>query len=74
MQRMMTLQELLAWLETHKGSGRWQEVATASGVEYNTIARIARGYMKTPSVVIVERIVAGIRATDKPARKAKAAA
>lgn len=70
---MMTHQELLDWLDKNKGSTRWQEVATASGVTYNTISRIARGYMKTPSIVVVERLVAGIKATEKR-KPSKAAA
>ena len=66
---MMTLTELTAWLRAHKGTGRWDEVANASGVTYNTISRIARGYMKTPSVVLVERLVAGINATEPRAAR-----
>jgi transcriptional regulator with XRE-family HTH domain len=62
---MMTHLELLNWLDANKGTTRWQEVAAASGVTYNTISRIARGYMKAPSIVVVERLVAGIKATEK---------
>ena len=62
---MMTLQQLRDWLESHKATGRWRQVATAGGVDYGTVARIARGHMENPSVVIVERICAGIAATEK---------
>jgi transcriptional regulator with XRE-family HTH domain len=64
MKRMMTLQQLRDWLESHKATGRWRQVADASGVDYGTVARIARGHMHSPSVVIVERICGGIRATE----------
>jgi transcriptional regulator with XRE-family HTH domain len=64
---MMTFQELIDWLAKNKGSGRWREVANHCGVDYSTIARIARGHITQPSVVLFERIVKGIRATEPSA-------
>lgn len=60
----MTLQQLRDWLESHKATGRWRQVSAASGVDYGTVARIARGDMGKPSVLIVERICDGIAATE----------
>jgi transcriptional regulator with XRE-family HTH domain len=60
---MMTLQQLRDWLESHKATGRWRQVAQAGGVDYGTVARIARGHMENPSVVVVEKICDGIEKT-----------
>ena len=61
----MTFAQLIDWLDANKGTGRWQEVAMSSGVPYNTVARIARRATVSPSVQLVEKIVQGIRATEK---------
>lgn len=65
---MMTLHELVSWLRDRKGSGEWAKLADASGVTHNTISRIARGYMKSPSVVLVERLSVAIQRLDDEAK------
>lgn len=63
----MRFDDVLKALEAHKGDGTWAVVADKAGVHYDTIARIARGKLKSPSVQAVERISAALEqiAADK---------
>ena len=67
MMKMMTHKELLAWLDQHKGTDAWRRVAANAGVNYGTVARIARGKMENPSLPLAEKIVAGIRQVESEA-------
>lgn len=52
----MKLSELVGELQKLKGSGDWGRIAQASGVDYDTVARIARSDFENPGVVTCERI------------------
>lgn len=52
----MRLSQLVDELQKFKGTGGWKQVAQASGVDYDTVARIARGSFPNPGVVTCERI------------------
>jgi transcriptional regulator with XRE-family HTH domain len=52
----MKLSQLVAELQKLKGSGGWKRIAQISGVDYDTVARIARGSFPNPGVVTCERI------------------
>lgn len=52
----MRLHQLVSELQKLKGSGEWKRIAQASGVDYDTVARIARGNFPNPGVVTCERI------------------
>jgi hypothetical protein len=56
MRFMKTLSAIITGLQAIKGEGRWKSISKASGVHYDTVARIARGDLKAPSVLICERI------------------
>jgi hypothetical protein len=58
----MKLETIVAELKQLKGSGCWKRIATASGTDYTTIARIARGDMPNPGVLTCERIADAILA------------
>lgn len=60
----MTLQELRDWLQQHKGTAKWREVAVKAEVDYGTVARIARGHMSAPSMPLGERLTDAIRAVE----------
>lgn len=70
----MRFDEVLGRLRAVKGDGAWLEVSKRAGVHYDTVARIARGAIPAPSVVIVERIADALTAIEagKPAEPAKA--
>lgn len=70
---MKTLAEIVDWLQRHKRSGRWREVAAHAGVTYDTVARIARGDME-PGIVVAERICRAIDATEPVAEAAASGA
>lgn len=53
---MKTLSAIISDLQRVKGTGRWEEIAKACGTDYGTIARIAQGRIKSPGIVICERI------------------
>lgn len=55
---MKTLSAIISDLQRVKGTGRWEEIAKACGTDYGTIARIAQGRIKSPGIVICERICA----------------
>lgn len=52
----MKLSELVVQLQKLKGTGAWGRIAQLSGVDYDTVARIARGSFENPGVVTCERI------------------
>lgn len=56
----MKFDDVLKTLAAHKGGGTWAAVSKLSGVHYDTVARIARGKMETPSVQTVEKIAAAL--------------
>ena len=62
----MTYQQLLAELQRLKGSGAWQKLATGAGIDYFTVARIARGEIADPGVKTVEKIVAAMEKLSTP--------
>jgi len=53
---MKTLSAIISDLQQVKGTGRWEEIAKACGTDYGTIARIAQGRIKSPGIVLCERI------------------
>lgn len=59
---MKTLSAIISDLQRVKGTGRWEEIAKACGTDYGTIARIAQGRIKSPGIVICERISAQLEA------------
>jgi len=67
---MMTLAQLRDWLAQNKNSQRWIDVARRSGVPYNTIARVARGAVESPGVLMVERICKAISDIESTAAEA----
>lgn len=56
----MKFDDVLKALAAHKGDGTWQRVAEKTHLHYDTIARIARRDMESPSVQNVERIAAAL--------------
>lgn len=68
--RRMRFADVLKSLAARKGDGSWLMVAKLAGVHYDTVARIARGDMKTPSVQAVERIAAALEQLDAESSKA----
>lgn len=56
----MRLVDIVASLNALKGLGCWERIAKVSGVDYSTIARIARGEIPNPGVVTCERISAAV--------------
>lgn len=58
----MNLDEVIAALQAGKGSGLWADVAKASGISYDTVARIARGFIGNPGARTVEAIAKALRA------------
>lgn len=64
---MKTLSAIVTGLQAVKGQGRWEEIARACNVSYSLIARIAQGRIKSPGIVICERISAAL---DAPGRRA----
>lgn len=56
----MKFADVLAALNESRGKGLWQEVAREAGVHYDTVARIARRDMPTPSVQVVESLAAAL--------------
>jgi hypothetical protein len=56
----MTFDQLLALLDTAKGTGKWREAAQVAGLHYNTVARIARGAMPRPSEDVAGRLKAAV--------------
>lgn len=64
----MKFDDVLKTLDARKGDGTWLAVAKLSGLHYDTVARIARGKMESPSVQTVEKIVAALeRLSNKAA-------
>jgi hypothetical protein len=66
---MKTLSAIITGLQAIKGEGRWKAISKASGVHYDTIARIARGKLKGPSVLICERISDALDADRRSPRQ-----
>ena len=58
----MNIDDLISALQGLKGSGRWNRLAEVSGVNYFTIARIARGAIKSPGLLTAQRLAAAIPA------------
>lgn len=56
----MTLHQVVESLQRLKGEGAWLDVAKATGIHYDTVARIARGSIKNPSIKTVEKLEAAI--------------
>lgn len=52
----MKFDDVLRVLHDHKGDGTWLKVAKATGLHYDTVARIARRDMEAPSIQSVEKI------------------
>lgn len=63
----MRLDDLRAALQGMKGSTEWRRIATETGIHYDTIARIARGAIKQPSVQTVESIERALKPSERPA-------
>lgn len=69
---MKKLSAIVSGLQAIKGEGRWEEIARACDVSYSLIARIAQGRIKSPGIVVCERISASL--DSKPARSKPIAA
>ena len=52
----MNFEQVITALQAGKGSGLWSEVSRTSGISYDTVARIARGFIANPGVPTVEAI------------------
>lgn len=61
---MRTLAAIRTALEVRKRTGSWYRIAKAASVPYDTLARIARGEIKSPGIQLCERIDAAIDAVD----------
>lgn len=61
----MTLQTIIKDLLRLKESGRWRDLAAISNVDYGTIGRIAREEIKSPGILICERLSKGIKQIDR---------
>lgn len=71
---MKTLSAIISDLQQVKGTGRWEEIAKACGTDYGTIARIAQGRIKSPGIVLCERISEALDAPSIPATSHQQAA
>ncbi|WKB52996.1 hypothetical protein [Eleftheria terrae] len=56
----MTLDQLISRLQAMKGSGGWRRLAKQSGVDYFTVARIARREIANPGMRTCERLMAAL--------------
>lgn len=63
---MKTLSAIISDLQRVKGTGRWEEIAKSCGTDYGTIARIAQGRIKSPGIVLCERISNALEALPPP--------
>ena len=52
--------DVLEALKNSKGNGTWPKVAGITGIRYDTLVRIARQEIKTPSVQKIEAIGAAL--------------
>ena len=66
---MTTLEMLRSQLNACKGSDRWARIATLAGCHYFTVARIARGAIENPGIVLVDRLFEAVKSTE-PAKDA----
>ncbi|MCM5682926.1 hypothetical protein M8A51_25670 [Schlegelella sp. S2-27] len=57
----MRLDKLIEALQEIKGSGEWEKLARLSGVNYFTVARIARRKIANPGIGTVEKLTAALR-------------
>lgn len=60
----MKLEHVISTLQAHKGDGAWQFIAARSGVSYDTVARIARGAIKNPGALTIEKLGGAIKALN----------
>lgn len=67
---MTTLQRLRDQLNGCKGTDQWQRIADHAGCHYFTVARIARGALANPGVLLVDRLFAAVLATTEAGRPA----
>lgn len=51
----MDITDIAARLQEHKG--RWKQLASASGVPYFTLTKIARGTVRNPSLDTVNKLL-----------------
>ena len=63
---MKTLSAIISDLQRVKGTGRWEEIAKACDTDYGTIARIAQRRIKSPGIVLCERISDALDALPPP--------
>lgn len=68
----MTLNQVTSALQEMKGHGAWLEIARATGIHYDTVARIARGAIANPSIQTVEKLAAAIALVGRQPEPAKA--
>jgi hypothetical protein len=64
---MINSQTLRGMLNERKGTDQWRQIAAVAGCDYNTIARIARGDIRSPGLDLAARVYSGMLATDRPA-------
>lgn len=69
----MNFDEMVRRLQASKGTGAWQDVATLAGLPYDTVAKLARGYIRFPTVQNVEKVSAALLKLKicEPKRKGK---
>ena len=70
---MSTISRLRSQLNGCKGSDQWKRIADHAGCHYFTVARIARGALENPGVMLVDRLFAAVEATSDGARLPAAA-
>lgn len=56
----MNLDAVILALKEIKSTGAWKAVSQDSGVSYDTVARIARGFIPNPGARTVEAIAASL--------------
>lgn len=64
----MKYAELIRRLQACKGTEAWSDISRLSGVRYDTLAKIARGYIKAPSVQKIEQLAAALEKLQPQAK------
>ena len=71
---MSTISSLRTQLNGCKGTDQWKRIADHAGCHYFTVARIARGALENPGVLLVDRLFAAVVATSAPGQPAASCA
>lgn len=61
---MKTPQQCIDWLQSRKGGSTWKQVSQIGGVDYMTLAKLARSKKPRPSFDLIERVNRAIAAIE----------